>query len=64
VIWDAIAIEASKFRAYLNFIIDKDSVVATARSRCTVVNEVLAKKPSKWAQNAIELLNYVPTADL
>jgi cell division protein FtsB len=30
VIWDAIAAEATKFRVYLNFINDKDSVVATA----------------------------------
>jgi hypothetical protein len=64
VIWDAIAAEAAKFRVYLNFINDKDNMAATARSRCTVVNEVLAKKPSEWAQNAIDLLNFVPTVDL
>jgi hypothetical protein len=39
-------------------------VVATAQRRCTVVNEMLANKPSEWAQNAIDLLNYVPTVDL
>jgi FtsZ-binding cell division protein ZapB len=64
VIWDAIAVEATKFKVYLNFINDKDNVATTARSRCTVVNETLAKKPSEWAQNAIDLLNSVPTADL
>jgi hypothetical protein len=31
---------------------------------CTIVNEILAKKPSEWAQNAIDLLNSVPTADI
>jgi hypothetical protein len=36
----------------------------TARSRCTVVNETLAKKPSEWAQNAINLLNSIPTVEL
>jgi hypothetical protein len=36
----------------------------TAQSRCTVVNETLAKKPSKWAQNTINFLNFVPTVDL
>jgi hypothetical protein len=61
VIWDAIAAEAAKFRVYLNFINDKDNMATMARSRCTVVNETLAKKPSEWAQNAIDLLNYVPT---
>ena len=35
-----------------------------ARSRCTVVNETLAKNPLEWAQNAITLLNFVPTAEL
>jgi cell division protein FtsB len=64
VIWDVIAAEAAKFRVYLNFINDKDSVAATTQSRCVVVNEVLAKKPSEWAQNVIDLLNYVPTSYL
>jgi hypothetical protein len=39
-------------------------VAVTVRRRCIVFNEVLAKKPSKWAQNVIHLLNFVPTADL
>ena len=30
VIWDVIAAEAVKFRAFLNFINEKDNVVATA----------------------------------
>jgi TolA-binding protein len=45
VIWDSIAVEAAKFRVYLNFIDDKDSMVITARSRCTIVNETLEKIP-------------------
>jgi FtsZ-binding cell division protein ZapB len=64
VIWDAIAAEVAKFRSYLNFINDKDNMAATARNKCVVVNEVLAKKPSEWAQNAIDLLNAIPTVDL
>jgi hypothetical protein len=64
VIWDAIAAKASKFRVYLNFIDDKDIMATTTQSRCTVVNETLAKKPSEWAQNTIDLLNSVPTVDL
>jgi hypothetical protein len=64
IIWDSIAAEAAKFRVYLNFINDKDNIVITARSRCTVVNETLAKKPSEWFQNAINLLNSIPTAEL
>jgi hypothetical protein len=49
---------------YLNFINDKDNMAITARSRCTVVNETLEKKPSEWAQNAINLLNSIPTTEL
>jgi hypothetical protein len=49
---------------YLNFINDKDSMEITSRSRCTVVNETLEKKPSEWAQNAINLLNSIPIAKL
>ena len=64
VIWDAIVAEFAKFMVYHNFINDKDNMAITARSRCTVVNETLAKKPSEWAQNAIDFLNSVPTADL
>jgi hypothetical protein len=64
VIWDAIVAEAAKFRVYLNFINDKDNVATTTRIRCIVVNETLAKKPSEWAQNVIDLRNFVPTTDL
>jgi hypothetical protein len=64
VIWDSIATEASKFRVYLNFINDKDSIAIIARSRCTIVNETLVKKPSEWAHNAINLLNSIPTTEL
>jgi hypothetical protein len=64
IIWDSIVVEATKFRVYLNFINDKYSMAITARSRCTVVNETLAKKPSEWVKNAINLLNSIPTAEL
>ena len=63
VIWDAIAAEVAKFRSYLNFINDKDNMAATARNSYAVVNEVLAKKPLEWAQNAIDLLNVIPSTD-
>jgi hypothetical protein len=59
-----IVAEVAKFRSYLNFINDKDNMAATTWNRCTVVNEVLAKKPSEWAQNSIDLLNAIPTVDL
>jgi transposase len=64
IIWDYIATKASKFRSYLNFVSDKDNIAITTRNRCTVVNETLSKKPSKLAQNAINLLNSVPPTNL
>jgi hypothetical protein len=64
IIRDSISVEASKFRVYLNFINDKDSMAITTRSRCIVVNEKLVKKPSEWAQNAINMLNSIPTVEL
>jgi hypothetical protein len=64
VIWDAIIAEATKFRVYLNFINEKDSVAITAQRRCIVVNETFAKKPSEWAQNTIDLFNFVSTTEL
>jgi hypothetical protein len=47
IIWDSIAAEATKFRSYLNFVNDKDNISITARHRCIVVNETLAKNPSE-----------------
>ena len=64
IIWDSIAVEAAKFKVYLNFINDKDNISITTRNRCTIVNETLAKKPLEWAQNTINLLNSIPTAKL
>ena len=64
IIWDYISIEYAKFKVYLKFINDKDSMAITSKSRCIVVNENLANKPSEWAQNSINLLNSIPTAEL
>jgi hypothetical protein len=64
VISDDIAVDIVKFRVYLNFINDMDRVATTSQRRCIAVNETLSKKHSEWAQNAIDLLNYVPNVDL
>jgi hypothetical protein len=64
IIWDSIVVEAAKFRSYLNFVSDKDNIAIITRHRCTVVNETLAKNPSEWEQNVINILNSVPPADL
>jgi hypothetical protein len=49
---------------YLNLINDKDNISIKARSRCTIVNETLAKKPLEWAENAINLLKSIPTTEI
>jgi len=64
VIWDSITAKDVNFRVYLNFINDKDSMDITTRRKCTIVNETLEKKPSEWAQNAINMLNSIPTVEL
>jgi hypothetical protein len=64
IIWYSIVVEATKFRSYLNFVSDKDNIEITTRHRCIVVNDTLSKKPSEWAQNAINILNAVPPADI
>jgi len=64
VIWDVIVVEVAKFRSYLNFINDKDNMASTAQNKCVVVNELLVKNPSEWAQNSIDLLSAIPTINL
>ena len=64
IIWDSIATEDSKFIVYLNFINDKYNISITSRSTCIFVNVTLAKKPLEWAQNTINLLKSIPTAEL
>jgi hypothetical protein len=61
---DSIVAESAKFKVYLNFINDKDNIAIIARSRCTVVNETLAKKPLEWEQNSTNLFKSIPTAKL
>jgi hypothetical protein len=61
---DYIAAEAAKFRVYLNFINDKDNIAITTKSRCTVVNDILANKSLEWAQNSINLINSILTVEL
>jgi len=63
VIWDSIVAKVAKFRVYINFIDDKDNLAITTRRRCIVVSETMAKKPSEWAQNDINLLNSIPTTE-
>jgi len=47
IIWDSIADEATKFRSYLNFVNDKNNIEIIVGHGCIVVNETLAKNPSK-----------------
>jgi len=64
VLWDSLAADITKFRQYLNFFDDKNTVTVIAGNKCAVVNETLLKIPLDWAQNAINLLNSVSNVDL
>ena len=57
IIWDALSVEVTKFKPYLNYVNDKILIVDMAIQRCKVVNETMDKNPSDTSQNAIDFLN-------
>ena len=57
-IWDALTIEITKFRSYLNFVNDKNAIVDLALQICKLVNENLDKKPLETTQNAVIFKNF------
>ena len=57
VIWDALLVEVTNFRPYLNYVNDKILMVDMAFQRCKVINETIDKKPLDTAHNAIDFLN-------
>ena len=63
-IWDSISFEVTKLKTYLNYVNDEDNIAVLAKQRCKVINETLSKRPTKWAQNAINLPNTVPSSIL
>jgi FtsZ-binding cell division protein ZapB len=64
IIWDSISVEVTKLRTYLIYVNDEDNITVLAKQRCKVINETLSKRPAKWTQNVINLLNTVPSSSL
>ena len=52
-----IIVEALKISPYLNYILDKEIVIYAAKKRCTIVKEVMSKKPIDTARNTVNFLN-------
>jgi hypothetical protein len=57
IIWDDVIQKADDLRPYLNFIVDKETVVNLAKKAVALANEKLNKKPSDYAENAVEFLS-------
>ena len=45
ILWDMIVVEEKKIRPYLDYILDKQIVIQSARKSVATVKEVLNKKP-------------------
>ena len=63
-IWDALSVEITKFRSYLNYIDDKGVIENVAFQRCKVVNETLDKNPLEISQNTTDFLNTLTYEDM
>ena len=64
IIWEMIITEAEKLRPYLNYILDKETIIQASRQSCTVVKEALNKKPIDTTNNTINFLNDLSEDDL
>ena len=62
-IWDMTIVEAVKLTPYLNYILEKEMVINTARQICTAVKEALNKNPVDIAKNTINFLNTLSEED-
>ena len=56
-IWDDIIEEASEFRPYLDYILDKEEVIYSSKKAVTLAREKINKKPIEYANNAINFLS-------
>ena len=56
--------DVTKFRQYLNFVVDKNVVAITSLQKCTIVNEIMSRISCETTQNAISFLNLVSNVQL
>ena len=64
ILWDMLISEATKIRAYLNFIQAKEMVINIVRKRCTTMKETLNRKPIDTTKNTINFLNTLSEEEL
>ena len=57
IIWDMITTEAGNLSPYLNYIMDKETVIHATKQSCTIVKEVLNKKPIDTTNYIVSFLN-------
>ena len=57
IIWDSLLVEITNFRAYLNYIKDKNTIENTDLQGGKVINESLDNNPLETTQNVITFLN-------
>ena len=63
-IWDTLFVEITKFKHYLNFIIDESALVNLAAQRLKLANEIMEKKFLNTTHIAIIFLNSLTYQDL
>ena len=64
IIWDALISEATKLRACLDYILDKERAIHEAKKSVTTVRERLNKKPIYYAKNSIDFFNGLTEEEL
>ena len=56
-IWDEIIKEASRFRLYLDYVVDQENALMCSREKVVVVKHALHKKPIQVTQNVVNVLS-------
>ena len=57
IIWDALISKGTKLRPYLDYILDKEIVIQSAKLSVETLKERLNKNPIETANNTIKFLN-------
>ena len=56
-LWDEIIKESSRFRLYLDYVVDQENVLMFTKKNVVVVKHALNKNPMHVTQNAVEFLS-------
>ena len=64
ILWDCLLVDITKFKQYLNFVVDKSVVARKALQKCAVANEAMQKWHLETTHNDINLLNEITNTHL